>query len=121
MSFFVKNNNIKITRGDSAQMKLTIRENSNRIYDYSNDLVEFTVKKTTKTSAVIFKKTITTPLIDIEPSDTENLSYGIYKYDVQVITPDGKVYTVIGPCDFEVSDEVNFNITYSNEESGGNA
>lgn len=104
--------NIKLTRGDSASFKLTVKQGT-ETYDFSNDLVQFTVKRNVVTEQIIIQKTFNNGSIDIEPSDTKDLYYGDLMYDVQIITPLGKVYTVIGPCIFELTDEVNFNVQYS--------
>ena len=50
----------------------------------------------------------------ILPDDTKNLDYGVYKYDVQIITESNDVFTVIGPSDFVLLGEVNFNVSRSN-------
>lgn len=104
--------NIKLTRGDSASFDLTIRQGTS-IYDFSSDLVQFTVKRNTVTDQIVIQKTFNNGSISLIPSDTKDLYYGGMVYDVQVITPDNDVFTVIGPCRFELTDEVNFNVEYS--------
>lgn len=103
-------NNITLTRGDTAILTLTVKKNGND-YDFSDDLTQFTVKRNTVTSEIVFQKTFTGTSIQIEPSDTKDLYYTDLKYDVQLITPDNGVYTVITPHDFIVAEEVNFNVT----------
>lgn len=103
-------NNITLTRGDTAILTLTVKKNGND-YDFSDDLTQFTVKRNTVTSDIVFQKTFTGTSIQIDPSDTKDLYYTDLKYDVQLITPDNEVYTVITPHDFIVAEEVNFNVT----------
>ena len=103
-------NNITLTRGDTAILTLTVKKNGND-YDFSDDLTQFTVKRNTVTSEIVFQKTFTGTSIQIDPSDTKDLYYTDLKYDVQLITPDNDVYTVITPHDFIVAEEVNFNVT----------
>ncbi len=103
-------NNINLTRGDTAILTLTVKKNGND-YDFSDDLTQFTVKRNTVTSEIVFQKTFTGTSIQIDPSDTKDLYYTDLKYDVQLITPDNEVYTVITPHDFIVAEEVNFNVT----------
>ena len=103
-------NNITLTRGDTAILTLTVKKNGSD-YDFSDDLTQFTVKRNTVTSELVFQKTFTGTSIQIDPSDTKDLYYTDLKYDVQLITPDNEVYTVITPHDFIVAEEVNFNVT----------
>lgn len=103
-------NNIMLTRGDTAVLNLEVTIDG-EAYDYSNDLVQFTVKKNTVTDSIIIQKTFSGGSVTIEPTDTENLDYQTLKYDVQVITQSGKVYTVIPPCNLTIAEEVNFDGT----------
>ena len=112
MLYVDNDNNIKLTRGDSASFDLSVKQGT-ETYDYSNDLVQFTVKRNTITEDVIIQKTFIGGIISLTSSDTKNLFYGDLVYDVQIITPSNDVYTVIGPCIFELTDEVNFNVQYS--------
>lgn len=41
-------------------------------------------------------------------ADTHALEFGKYVYDVQIITEASDVYTVIGPCTFEILKEVTY-------------
>ena len=112
MLFVDDYNNIKLTRGDSAAFDLSVKQGT-ETYDYSNDLVQFTVKRNTITEDVVLQKTFTSGSISLLPSDTKDLHYGDLVYDVQIITSSNDVYTVIGPCTFELTDEVNFDVQYS--------
>lgn len=105
-----ENNNIKITRGDSAVITLTVKQGSSD-YDYSEDLTQFTVKRNTVTEDIIIQKTFTGSSISITPDDTKDLYYQDLKFDVQLITPAGEVHTVIAPSDFIIMEEVNFNVS----------
>ena len=103
--------NIILTRSDTCVLKLEITDSAGDSYDYSNDTVQFTVKSSTYTNEVIIQKTINGDSFVITPDDTKDLYYGTYFYDVQIITPQNNVYTVIGPCEFVLSSEVNFDVT----------
>ena len=102
-------NNIKLTRGDTAYITLEVTRDGEP-YDFTNDQTKLTVKKDTKTNWVVFQKTFNGPTITIEPSDTEGLDYQTLKYDVQIITTSGEVFTVIEPRDFTIAEEVNFDV-----------
>lgn len=103
------NNNIKLTRGDTAILTLSVTRNGSA-YDFSSDLVQFTVKRNTVTEDILIQKTFNGTSITINPSDTKNLQYTNLKYDVQIITNTNKVYTVITPKDFIITEEVNFDV-----------
>lgn len=100
---------IRLTRGDTARLSVYINNNLNDT-EYSiseTDELTFTVKKTEKDKTPYITKTITgSNLFHIKPEDTANLQFGNYKYDVQLTTGSGDVYTVIGPNTFEITKEV---------------
>ena len=104
------NNNIYLTRADTCIIELSVKDNEGNDYDFSNDLVQLTIKGSTATDDVIIQKAITGDHFTILPTDTKDLEYGIYKYDVQIITTGNNVYTVVGPGNFVLCDEVNFNV-----------
>lgn len=100
---------IRLTRGDTAELKVSL------VYDgtddkyvmNSSDKLTLTVKKSTKDTHHLVQKVATgTDVIVIEPSDTSGLSFGKYKYDVQLDTADGKTYTPIEVSIFEILEEV---------------
>lgn len=104
-------NNITLTRGDTATIYLTVVDSEGDEYDFSDDLVQLTVKRNTVTEDIIFQKTFNSAAITIEPADTKHLTYTDLKYDVQIITGNNAVYTVIPPRLFTISEEVNFNVS----------
>ena len=107
--FKISGNTISITRGDTGIFSLNIKNASGQDYDFSSDTVLLTVKKDTFTTDKVFQKTVTYgENITIAPSDTANLNYGEYVYDVQLTTAGGIVDTVIPPSKFIVREEVTF-------------
>ncbi len=99
--------NITLTRGDSATFGLTVKQNTSS-YDFSNDTVKFTVKKNVNTNDILFQKTFSNGVINLTPSDTSDLKYGTYYYDVQLKNTSNGIYTVIPPSKFIVAPEVTF-------------
>lgn len=102
---------IKLTRGDTAYFEVEIKNEIDgkiKIYEVQEgDKLYFTVKKSyTDTVPVIQKVVHGGNVVHIEPEDTEGLDFGSNKYDVQLNTKDGDVYTVIGPAEFELLKEV---------------
>ena len=106
---YIDDKTIKLTRGDTARLTVPIINlaNNGEYTMESGDILYFTVKKTAKDSDFLFQKSITgSNSIHIRPEDTADLSFGKYKYDVQLTTATGDVYTVIEPSTFEVMEEI---------------
>lgn len=107
--FRVSGSTIAITRGDTGIFTLALNDSKGAPYDFSNDEVLFTVKKTVQdTEALIQKRIIYGENVTILPVDTSQLPYGSYVYDIQVTTAGGIVDTVITPSPFVVKEEVTF-------------
>ena len=100
---------IGLTRGDTARLTIAIKNDlNNEPYEMQeNDTLTFSVKKSITSSEYAFQKRVTgSNVFHFEPQDTAGLSFGKYKYDVQLTTEAGEVYTVIPPTVFEVLQEV---------------
>jgi hypothetical protein len=105
----VKNNEIYLTRGDTASFTLDIVDDTGAKYEITDDdQVLFTVKRSTSDTAVILQKAVVDKTITIKPAETAGLPYGTYYYDVQLSRPDGFVATVITPTPFIICEEVTF-------------
>lgn len=104
------NNNITLTRGDSASISVALKNPDGTDYTLqSGDELLFTVKYNCITEDIIIQKDISTDaIINLIPSDTKDLLYGEYFYDVQLTRANGDVNTVIPPRDFIVAKEVTF-------------
>lgn len=100
-------NEIYLTRGDSADFKINVYTVGGNEYQLKDtDVIKFTVKKSTTDTQSIIQKTGN--VIRIDPTDTKNLSYGEYVYDVQLNFDNGDVDTIIEPTRFYVTEEVTF-------------
>lgn len=103
------NGRITLTRGDSARLSVSIINNVTR-EEYiigENDVLKLTLKKSIKDSTYVLQKEIRgVSMFYIKPDDTSSLDFGKYKYDVEITTSTGDVYTVIGPSEFEILPEV---------------
>ena len=105
------NGTIRLTRGDTAKLTVSINnEVTESPYDISeNDELVLTVKKTVNDKTpCIQKKIVGSYIFVINPSDTESLAFGKYKYDVQLNKENGEVYTIIEPTVFEIMQEVTY-------------
>lgn len=99
---------IQLTRSDTARLTVDITDDEGKQYIIqSSDVLSLTVKKDYSDSIPLIRKVVTGGnLFHIEPSDTKSLSFGKYKYDVQLETIDGDVYTVVADKVFTVLKEV---------------
>jgi hypothetical protein len=102
---------VRLTRGDTARISVSaINEVTNEPYIFeSGDTLTLTVKKSTKDVAPLVQKIITgSNTFSIDPADTSSLSFGKYKYDVELKNSNGDVYTIIEPTIFEILPEVTY-------------
>ena len=100
---------IQLTRGDTARLTVTIANEAdgNEYAIQSGDTLTLTVKKAVTDAEPSIQKVLTgAATFHIEPKDTAQLEFGKYKYDVQLTTAGGDVYTVIEPTTFEILQEV---------------
>lgn len=111
MLYVLEDGTIKLTRGDTARLEVTI-ENSLTGEEYlmdPDDILTFTIKKSVKDNESLIKKESQGHnAFHIEPEDTAELSFRKYVYDVQISRSNGDVYTVIVPTTFEIMKEVTY-------------
>lgn len=117
MLYVGSDKSIKLTRGDTAMFTINI-DNESTEGPYiigENDILKFTVRKSENDEIFSFQKVVQgSASIVIEPEDTSSLDFGKYKYDVELTTTTGDVYTVIGADDrnklptFEILKEVTY-------------
>ena len=106
-----ENGAIRLTRGDTARLTVTIlNQLSGEPYVIRDtDILTLTVKKSVKDMMFCFQKEVLGSChIQIKPADTKLRSFGMYKYDVQLKTRNGDIYTVIPPTNFEIMPEVTY-------------
>ena len=109
----IRNTEIYITRGDSANISVSMQENGQLVPFEVGDTVYFTVKENVNTEQTKIQKVITTftdgkAEIKIDPLDTKLLPYASYVYDVQINFDSGEVTTIIEPSLFKVESEVTY-------------
>lgn len=95
MGFSVIRNRISITRGDSAQITLTIRDRvTGKLFvPGPDDRLTFTVKRELSDEAPLVVKTLDNGIVRREqecilllvPEDTASLPFGTYRYDVELV------------------------------------
>jgi hypothetical protein len=103
----VQGTNIYMTRGDTATINLSIKDDNKIEYELmEGDVVVFSVKKEMEDKGYVIQKTFVDKTIVIEHEDTKNLDFGKYVYDIQLTFIDGKVSTIITPSDLVLEGEV---------------
>lgn len=87
---------MQIIRGDTCPLKFQCKDGGGTPITTVADAVYFTVKTSYDVEAVTFQKTLEDMTFDedgtyhfeIEPSDTEELPYGTYVYDIEITRGD---------------------------------
>lgn len=105
----MKDGTIQLTRGDTARLTVSITHeiDGEEYAMQEDDTLVLSVKKTVNDAEVLLKKVLKGEnTFHIEPKDTAKMKFGHYKYDVQLTTAGGDVYTVIAPAAFEIMAEV---------------
>lgn len=104
---YIEGTTIRMTRGDTAYLTIPLAGATEAYEMQPTDTLTLTVKKSVRDGECILSKTVTGDnTIHIEPSDTAELAFGKYIYDVQLNTNDVDIYTVIPPSTFELLTEV---------------
>lgn len=107
-------NNLSIIRGDTIPLKFQRKDSDGNTITINADKAYFTVKNNTAQSNFLIQKTLDDMTIDednvyhfvIEPEDTNNLPYGTYVYDLEIIQ--GEIVTTISKGEFIIESEVTF-------------
>jgi hypothetical protein len=104
----LKNGEIELTRGDSATLTVNITDAAGKPYTVRDtDTLTLSVKKDVKDPKPSVQKSIHgNNRIHLEPKDTAGLEFGNYVYDVELLTAEGDVYTVIEKTFFRLREEV---------------
>ena len=106
--------NISMTRGDSESITVSCWDEDNLFVPLvSGEIIFFTVKENTSTDTKILQKIVNIftdgkAIIEIAPSDTHELKYKQYVYDVQLNRPHDIVTTIITPSKFTITEEVTY-------------
>lgn len=110
MSFFVVKNRIHLTRGDSAEFDLIIRDRvTGSVFILGEgDWLTFTLKRFIVDKEPILTKSLGQGIRQEQdkcvlvflPEDTRHLSCGRYIYEVKIVRQNGYTDTIIPPRDF---------------------
>lgn len=108
MLYIDQDNNIKLTRGDTAIIDIEITNADGEPYIMRNfDSLIFTVKRMYNDSAEVIRKELQTPVLTLTSNDTKNLSFGKYRFDIYIYNSEThNLDTFIYEKIFEVAEEV---------------
>jgi hypothetical protein len=110
----IEGTNLSMVRGDSETITIScFDDEGEKINLQYGDTIYFTVKLNTQVEQKLIQKIITVfdggnAIIDIEPEDTKALSYRSYRYDIQWVSSEGRVVTIIRPSIFTIEPEVTY-------------
>jgi len=109
-----RDDNMWLTRGDNLDLdvkNLKYRDEDGELQDYEfveGDKVFFRLK----TDSTVLEKEFLVDLennkahLSIVPADTEDLAFGFYKYEIEVVTADDQHYTIKANKNFTVEVEL---------------
>lgn len=111
--------NIELTRGDTLKLKFIRKDSNGEAIKTQPNAIYFSVKYSAYNNETLFQKTLedmdlnTTTgeiVFYINPTDTNKLNYGTYKYDLEVKdTIVGVDYVkTIAKGDFIIKEEITF-------------
>lgn len=112
---FFDETGIRLTRGDTAYIEVPLTRINEQEQDEpytmgQYDKLRFTIKKKYKDSEIILQKIITGQnTFHFLPTDTAELPFGSYEYDIELRTASGDVFTVVTDSPFVLTAEVGWN------------
>ena len=116
MSYSIKGNTITLTRGDTFMGKISLVIDGEPYTPNDDDVIRFAVKNKDMTPGKkeyvdeepLIEKTIPNGslILKLDPSDTKELDFCDYVYDVQITLADGSVTTFITASTFRITPEV---------------
>ena len=105
----VIDNDIYLTRGDSAYLNIELKDESGNPYTPAlGDKLYFRLKKNIFGETLLLVKEIPTDTLTLEilPSDTAKLDFSSYCYEIELITLQGQCFTVVENKAFKVGPEL---------------
>lgn len=116
MAYSVKDNVITLTRGDTLNLTVILRDGDSPYVPSSGDSIRFALKHDRRnvagtdyedTQPIITKVIDTSEMIlHLDPTDTKSLGFGSYVYDVELTKANGDVDTFITASKFVIAPEV---------------
>lgn len=106
--FSINGKYVKLTRGDSFVADVSITRDGEPYIPESDDVITFSMKKSYYDEEDLITKQIDPEelQLSLEPSDTADLDFGEYVYDIDIVFPDGSKDTFIAEGILELTPEV---------------
>lgn len=102
----IKNDVIKITKGDTAAIRVELTHVNGTSYEMQEgDKLTLTVRKK-PSSGIMLSAESSTNVIEMTANMTKLLEVGACCYDIQLETASGEIYTVVGLRDNQLSNMV---------------
>ena len=103
----IKDSNIFLTRGDSASLKIKVKDIEGKDFIFTEDFkLVFSVKKNISDKYLTIQKEVQNSInIEIVPEDTKQLAFGEYYFDIE-LQMNNKIFTIITPHKFIICEEV---------------
>ena len=105
----INNNRIYLTRGDTAYITVALTDSSGNNYTpIAGDKIYFRLKKNVFGNNLILVKEVNTSTLKLElnPSDTQNLDFTSYRYEIELVKASGECFTVIENAPFIIGAEL---------------
>ena len=102
-------NKIYLTRGDTAYLEISITDDTGNPYALvDGDKIIFRLKSTVDTKILLLEKEFNTEILRLElkPEDTMSLKFGVYRYEVELVTGASEHFTIIENAEFEITPEL---------------
>ena len=110
MSVEISGTTIKLTRGDTLRVELTLKDDDGNVYTpLENDVIRFAMKKTYEDPEPLLLKVIPHDTMELvlDPADTKNLPQpSSYVYDMEITYENGDVETFIKEAKLQITKEV---------------
>lgn len=105
----VEGSRIFLTRGDTAFLVLHILDSAGNPYNVQEgDKIYFRLKSDVFSRQLIIEKEIdiNSLRLQLDPEDTEDLSFTTYKYEIELVTSTGYHFTIIENSEFVIRPEL---------------
>lgn len=110
--------NLKMTRGDTEYMTIAKYQKLEGVETHqpfvTGDTVTLTVRTYVGANDIVLSKVVTAFVdgkaqFEINPTDTKDLEFAKYVYDVELKKADQSITTILKPSIFEITGEVTIN------------
>lgn len=88
-------------------IKLSLEnEDGSNYVPRESDKVYFRLKKFATYPDILIEKQLSGLILELTPADTIGLDFGVYRYEIELVTGDGRHYTVICDEPFVIEKEI---------------